>query len=119
MARQSLTWVNIAKPEPGRQYVVLVSYLPLRSYSKIPAFLRHAREVEGQLRTSSGLVGYSLKADVFRKQFLTLSAWESEVALADFVGRKPHSSVMASFRPFMGKTKFVKWSPPGSELPPS
>src|SRR2546425_7893729 len=67
----------------------------------------------------SGLVGYSLKADLFRKQFGTLSAWESEVALDDFVGRKPHSSVMASLRPFMGKTKFVKWRLPGSELPPS
>lgn len=38
---------------------VLVSYLPLRSYRKIPTFLRYALEVEGQPRESSGLVDYS------------------------------------------------------------
>jgi hypothetical protein len=49
-----------------------------------------------------------------------VETWEVEAALAEFVGRGPHSETMRDFTPQLTEaTGFVRWKIPGSQAPPS
>jgi heme-degrading monooxygenase HmoA len=114
-----LPWTSLSTAEPGRDYLVLASHLPLRKISATLRFLRFVMSVRGQLATAPGIVGYALLAHPFARDYWTLSAWESEAALAEFVRQQPHVDVMAGLRDAMGETGFVQWTAPGSALPPT
>src|SRR5690348_141422 len=102
-------WKPLSPIEPDREYVALLSYLPLKAYRKIPVFIRYAQQVQRQLASTPGVVGYSVQAHLLRRRFWTLSAWESEAALVEFVRHAPHAEVMRALTGHMGKTSITKW----------
>lgn len=104
-------------PAPGGDFVALLSYLPLKSYWRIPWFFLYTAQVMKQLASAEGLLGYSVLARPLAKRFWTLSAWESEATLRAFVQHPPHVRIMTKLTPYMGETKFVRWTVRGSELP--
>src|SRR5262249_16544617 len=112
-----IPWKMIGAVDQHREYLALLSYLPLNRYSKIPFFLRFMRRIQTQLGRSSGVMGHSMRAKFLSRQFWTLSAWDSSEAFMDFVSRPPHSESMKAMAPFMGKTKFAQWKVPGSAIP--
>lgn len=114
-----LPWTSLAECHPEGEYVALLSHLPLRRLSSTPAFLWAVRRVRGQLAHSTGLVGYSLRASPLRREYWTLSVWESERALLAFVRTQPHSGLMSSLRGRMGATRFVRWRLGGADPLPS
>jgi heme-degrading monooxygenase HmoA len=98
--------------------VTLLTYLPLRSARRLPAFLRFTRKIQRQLAGAPGLVGYTLRAKPLRRQFWTLSAWESAEALEAFVVAAPHRDVMAALASDLGDGRFFRrGTARGSELP--
>ena len=113
-----LPWHSHSPAAPERDYVALLSYLPLNSGWSIPRLLLYATRIRRQLRTSGGLVGYSLLARLAAKRFWTLSAWEDETALRSFVSAPPHAAVMKALAPHMGASRFTRWTVKGSDLPP-
>ena len=113
-----LKWRSFREASPEREYIALISYLPLKRFWMVPKFLAFTLEVQRQLAGSRGLVGYSLVARILSAKFWTLSVWEEEQALNEFVRKVPHGKVMAALTPHMGKTKFVQWKMRGSEVPP-
>ena len=112
-------WQTIAQFQSDRDHLALLSYLPLRSYRKIPSFFRYTFEIERQLRVSAGLIGYALQAHLISREFWTLSVWDGDAALMDFVQRAPRSTVMEKLRPHMGPTKFTYWQISGAAIPPT
>lgn len=112
-------WKVLRAAEPGREYLVLLSFLPLRRFWDFPAFARHDIRITRQLQTAPGLVGYSKLGWPWVKRFWTLSAWEDEAVLAGFVHADPHVRAMADLPPRMGRTRFVRWTLPGAALPPT
>jgi len=115
----AIPWKTFVRPEPEQQYLVLVSRLPLRSYLRIPRFVRLTFDIQRQLSRTEGLLGYSLLAQPLGKTFWTLSAWQNQQALDAFVAAAPHSDVMRKIRPFMLDPAFHSWSARGDELPPT
>jgi hypothetical protein len=113
-----LPWYALSDAAPERDYLALLSYLPLRSSWRIPWLLLYMVRIRQQLRASSGLIGYSLRAQLGEKRFWTLSAWENEAALQTFVVAPPHAAVMNALAPHMGPTRFTRWTVKGSDLPP-
>jgi hypothetical protein len=113
-----LPWKVVSPAEKDREYMALLSYLPLRSYSKIPALVRYMFQIQGQMARTRGAIGYSMRAKVLSRNFWTLSVWEDERALMEFVRRAPHGEVMKSIAPHMGATKFTRWKLLGSAVPP-
>ena len=95
-------WVTFRQPDPGREYLVLLSELPLLRFRDLGAFVLYSGRIQGQLKGTPGVLGYSLLAHIHKKQFWTLSVWESESALQDFVVSPPHLHVMRSLRGKMG-----------------
>ncbi len=110
-------WTTFYQPDDDREYLALLTELPLKSFLDIPGLLRHMLKIRSQLRSTPGVIGYSLFAKLFRKKFWTLSAWEDEAALRVFVANAPHLTAMKAMRSRMKKTRFVRWKIRGSEYP--
>jgi quinol monooxygenase YgiN len=113
----AMPWRQFGRPDPNGDYVALVSFLPLKSFSRLFPFVVYTVQVIQQLAKADGLVGYSLLASPLSKRFWTLSAWTSEEALRTFVVKAPHLQIMKSLRPHMAGPKFVRWQVKGSQLP--
>ena len=107
----------MATPIPGKDYVALVSFLPLKQYHLIPKFLMLTVETQRQLARSRGLIGYSVYAQLMRKRFWTVSVWEDDLALMDFVQAAPHGRIMSQLAPHMGKTRFDQWTVHAEDIP--
>lgn len=112
-------WKSFSRIDADREYVALISFLPLKSFWKVPRFVLYTRAIERQLGHTNGLIGYSLSADLLKKEFLTLSVWEDENTLADFVKSGTHRETMSGLIGHLSEPKFVRWKIPGSKLPPS
>ena len=111
-------WRSFVTPEGDREYLALLSYLPLNKWRAMPRFLRYSSQIRGQLSDSEGLIGYSLDANILSRKFWTLSVWEDEQSLQRFVQRPPHDRVMTDLLPDMGQTEFFYWEVNGSSVPP-
>jgi heme-degrading monooxygenase HmoA len=114
-----LKWKSYAKASQDREYLALISYLPLKSLWKLPKFLLFTRANQTQLKESKGLIGYSFLAHFLQGRFWTLSVWEDENALMEFVRSRAHRQTMSGLRGHLGETKFVKWNIYGSPVPPT
>jgi hypothetical protein len=110
-------WIKFTTPDANREYFALLSYLPLNKYRAIPAFMRFSLQIQKQLQRTTGIIGYSLRAKLFSRNFWTLSAWADEKSLMEFVVKIPHGQAMKEMAAHMGPTKFTKWKVPGSVLP--
>jgi len=110
-------WKALAPADKNREYIALLSYLPLKRYRVIPRFIRFSSQIQKQLCGTPGVIGYSLRANVFSRNFWTLSVWEDETALMDFVLKLPHGEVMKALAPHMGRTKITQWKIAGATLP--
>ena len=111
-------WKTVRAPEPGLEYLALISYLPLRHFRAVPSFFRYTLETQRQLKTAPGRLGYSLDAQPFRRRFYTLSVWEDSQSLQDFVQQLPHSRIMQDLSPHMGKSQFAQWKLTAQDYPP-
>src|SRR4029434_8576046 len=111
-------WVTLRPPDPEREYLVLLTALPLQRVRDLGAFLLYTWRILGQLRRTPGVLGYALWARLLQRQFWTLSAWEDETALQQFVVAPPHSHITQALHEKMGQTRFVRWRLRGAEFPP-
>jgi hypothetical protein len=105
-----LPWTTRAEMEPATDYLVMASHLPLRRISSTVRFFRAVSAVRKQLATADGLVGYTLRASPLARDYWTLSVWDNQQALREFMRTLPHAQIMNSLKPFMGPTKFVTWT---------
>jgi quinol monooxygenase YgiN len=114
-------WINPNNidPEQEREYIALVTYLPLTGYFKFPSFFKYVSRIQVQLRTAPGLIGYKLRADILTKKTYTVSVWEDRDSLFSFVGSGAHKKTMAEIPGYLGKDrKFVEVKIKGREIPP-
>lgn len=114
-----LPWTSSRTADPDGEYLVRLTYLPLRRFRTLPAFFRLILAIQRQLAGTAGLVGYTLRARPFSRRFWTLSVWDSEDALKGFVVAQPHRDTMRKLRGKMGETSFTRWPVSGSDLPPT
>jgi hypothetical protein len=112
-------WRTLAPADKNREYIALLSYLPLKKYRVIPRFIRFSFQIQKQLRATPGVIGYSLRAKVISRNFWTLSVWENEKALMEFVAKAPHGEAMKAMIPQMGPSITTRWKVNGSALPVS
>src|SRR5262249_21740589 len=102
-----------------REYSVLLTELPLNRFRDLGVFLLYSLRIQGQLKRTAGLVGYSFAARIRERRFWTLSVWQNESALRQFVAEIPHRNIMAALQGKIGQTRFIPWKVRGSDYPPS
>jgi hypothetical protein len=105
--------------EPGLEYLVMASHLPLRRVSSTVRFFRAVSAVRKQLAHTDGLIGYTLRAKPLPRDYWTLSVWKDQAALREFMRTSPHVEIMTSLKSHMGPTKFVYWSITAADGRPS
>ena len=110
-------WTSVGTSDAAREYLVLLTYLPLKGYRKMLTLMRRSRAVSYPLAKTPGLIGFTFRAKLFRRRFWTLSAWEDEKALMEFVGKVPHLDTMKVLGPHTGDAAFFRWSVSGDVLP--
>lgn len=113
----ALPWTFVNPPDPDREYVALASSLPLRRFASTIRFFRSVQAIRGQLANARGLVGYSLLAKPLARKYWTVSMWEDEGALKEFVEAERHARVMRDIRRDLGTTKFTQVRVRGSAAP--
>ena len=72
-----------------------------------------------QLATTDGLIGYTQRARPLARDYRTLSVWNDNTALREFMRTPPYVQVMTSLKPYMGPTKFVTWTISAADGRPS
>ena len=112
-----MPWVARSEMTPGASYLVMASHLPLIRLSATVQFFRGVRAIRKQLATAEGLIGYALRARPLARDYWTLSVWENESSLRQFMRTAPHVGLMSSLKPIMGPTKFVQWQISGIGRP--
>lgn len=113
----TIPWKAFRRAVSDREFFALLSYLPLKSFWRVPAFGIYTIQVLKQLSSAQGMIGFSLRARPLAKKFWTLSAWESESAMRAFVQSPPHLKIMATLAPHMSSTEFLRWKVRGVDLP--
>ena len=112
------THVEKEKTDPGREYIALITYLPLTTHFIIPKFLYLTGQIQKQLAESDGAIGYALIAYILKKEFWTMSVWEDDDSLSKFVKTGAHLKTMRELSRYLSdKRKFVKVNIKGSEIP--
>lgn len=114
-----LPWTTRAELQPGSEYLVMASHLPLKRITATVRFFRAVSAIRKQLAGTNGLVGYTLRAKLLLRHYWTLSVWQDETALRAFMGTAPHAGLMTALHPIMGPTKFLTWTIQGSDGRPS
>jgi hypothetical protein len=104
-----IPWTDRGELEPGRDYTVMASYLPLTRIPSTVRFFRGVSTIRKQLAGAEGLVGYTLRARPLVRDYWTLSVWSDQAALRGFMRTAPHVELMRSLRTSMGRTKFIQW----------
>jgi hypothetical protein len=112
-----IPWKSVSDIEPDRTYVALTSKLPLTSHTSIPALLRDTATIRRQLDGSPGLVGSTLRAQLFRKTFWTFSIWYDLASMRRFAAAEPHRQIMTAWPGRMGATAFITSELLGRDLP--
>ena len=112
-----LPWRASTRIDPEATYTVTITRLPLARHIRIPAVMRQTVRIVRALARADGLVGYSLKADLVRKTFWTVSAWESDAALRAFASSDVHRTAMRRVGPHMAEPQIETLSVTGRELP--
>ena len=112
-------WKSYMQVDPRREYLALITYLPRKSFWSIRSFVRQSGMIQEQLEDTRGLVGYSMRAQLLGKKAWTLSVWEDEAALQEFVRKSPHADTMRKPIIQLGKSRFVRYELAGSNVPPS
>ncbi|MGB3365482.1 MAG: hypothetical protein WBB48_11980 [Thermodesulfobacteriota bacterium] len=115
-------WISPYKiePEPEKDYITVVTYLPLTSYLSFPNFFKHMQLIQKQLQQSHGVIGFRMRADILSKRNYTISVWEDAKSLKNFITSGAHGETMAEVPDYLGEDrKFVTVFIKGKEFPPS
>lgn len=100
----------VATPPPG-PFVLAATYLHRSpGWSHARRFSRLNRDVETQLRSSSGALAYSLQRSLTGRDVWTLSLWADRQSMTDFVRSGTHHTAAVWLRSAEENVgKFAQW----------
>ena len=113
----STHWRFCRPVDPQCQYLVLLSFLPLRRRWRIPVVAPQNVQDHETAAALCGIGRLFPPREARSRAFWTLSVWEDEAALQAFVHAEPHRGTMRVLLPHMGPTRFVRWTVFGTGLP--
>ncbi|MFF5805448.1 DUF3291 domain-containing protein [Streptomyces sp. NPDC012746] len=110
-------WSTPTRPDPAAEVYVMASRFETAGLLGALRFFLRTPGIILQVRKAPGANGVALRARVFSRTFLTLSAWEDREALYRFARSEPHRSTSRAASAFTKESVFTFWSVPAAELP--
>ncbi|MFT4864880.1 MAG: hypothetical protein ACI9N0_000341 [Ilumatobacter sp.] len=96
--------------QPQAAVLVQISRLELARTRDVPGFLIAALRIRRIALRTPGAGGLSLRAQPLRRTFWTLSAWNDEAAIGEFMRSAAHRAVMVKYRDRMAGSHFHTWN---------
>lgn len=107
----TMPWTRLLKEDTApSDALAMLTYLSLKHWWHTPSFVMYIVRIHAQLRRTPGLIGFSMRAKPFAKQYWTLSLWQDKQSIATYVQTPPHAIIMHEMGGKMGQTAFVSWS---------
>ena len=80
-------------------------------------FWKNVKRVYESLEATEGLIGYSIKREVFGNRGWTMTVWKDEKSLEKFVSSSVHQTAIKHGMPALTKTAFARVSVRASQVP--
>ncbi|MBT2482947.1 DUF3291 domain-containing protein [Streptomyces sp. ISL-94] len=112
-----IPWSTPTQAAPDAEVYVMASRFETATLAGAVKFFLKAPGIIGQIRKAPGAHGVALRARVFSRTFLTLSAWEDRDALYRFARSEPHRSSSRAAGAYMKESGFTFWTVRACELP--
>jgi len=96
--------------------LISVTRLRVRAFRYFPGFLFFALVSARQARRARGNLGSSLLADA-KRTFWTLTAWEDEASMREFMMAPPHRRAMPRLLDWCDEASVSHWLQESPELP--
>ncbi|MER5415158.1 MULTISPECIES: DUF3291 domain-containing protein [Streptomyces] len=112
-----IPWSTPTQAAPDAEVYVMASRFETATLVGAFRFFLKAPGIILQMRKAPGAHGVALRARVFSRTFLTLSAWEDRDALYRFARSEPHRSSSRAASAYMKESVFTYWTVPARELP--
>ncbi|MFD5416354.1 DUF3291 domain-containing protein [Streptomyces nojiriensis] len=110
-------WSTPTPAAPDAEVYVMASRFETATLAGAVKFFLKAPGIILQIRKAPGAHGVALRARVFSRTFLTLSAWENRDALYRFARSEPHRSSSRAASAYMKESEFTYWTVRADELP--
>ena len=90
---------------------VVATRLQLRGWRQIRRFSQLNGAIKRQLKGIPGVIKYWLRADFLRLRFYTISVWEDDRSINEFVRTGNHRAAMGGFDEIAvrGESDFTRW----------
>ncbi|MFD4915614.1 DUF3291 domain-containing protein [Streptomyces virginiae] len=112
-----IPWSTPTQAAPDAEVYVMASRFETATLVGAFRFFLKAPGIILQMRKAPGAHGVALRARVFSRTFLTLSAWEDRDALYRFARSEPHRSSSRAAGAYTKESVFTYWTVPARELP--
>ena len=95
----------------SKEVVVVATRLKLRGWCEVRRFFRLNGAIRRQLKATPGVINYWLRADFLRLRFYTISVWEDDRSIDEFVRIGDHRAAMAEFDEIAVREEsdFTRW----------
>ncbi|MFI6476689.1 hypothetical protein ACIBH1_02080 [Nonomuraea sp. NPDC050663] len=111
----TIPWIKTG--DHDGEAVVMASRLEVKSLRHVPRFFLKSISVWRQALRSPGALGVSLRADLTKRTFWTVSAWSDKKAVYAYAAAEPHKTTMRKLRGVMKESTFVFWQADAGTLP--
>ncbi|MFF4446513.1 DUF3291 domain-containing protein [Streptomyces sp. NPDC001502] len=112
-----IPWSTPTQAAPDAEVYVMASRFETATLAGAVKFFFKAPGIILQIRKAPGAHGVALRARVFSRTFLTLSAWEDRDALHRFARSEPHRTSSRAASAYMKESAFTYWTVRAGELP--
>ncbi|MEV7417190.1 DUF3291 domain-containing protein [Streptomyces sp. NPDC089919] len=112
-----IPWTTPTAPAADAEVFLMASRFETETLFGAIRFLLKSPGIVRQVRKAPGAHGAALRARVFSRTFLTLSAWADREALMRFARSEPHRTDSRAAAAYMKESAFVFWSAPAAALP--
>lgn len=106
-----------APPDPGAPVVVALTWATVDPQRRA-SFDRYTARLLDILPQQPGLLGYSVRREVFGNEAWTMTVWSSDEARRAFVHSPLHQEAILESYAAVTRTRFVRYVASPAELPP-
>ena len=102
-------WKTVQPSDPDREYIGVVTELVPKSMRSTVRLFRGARRSSVQIARSKGIVGFATLARPVRKQYQTISLWETDADVDAFARSGDHHQLVRELAPELATVKATRW----------
>ncbi len=104
--------------EPEKILIVSITYAKTEEKSeKNKSFWKNVNSIKDNIKENSGLIGISISKKIFGNEAWTMTVWETEEDLENFIVSKRHSQAIDESEEALATSKFARLKMKHKDIP--